>query len=180
MASLSSGCEQVAERPRQVVERRVFCVRCPWSAPDTDDGAGALGDHLAWHGTTTADPGIDWALGHRYGPLDGRPRRGLVLTMPELERKAGPRRMAEQGQPIEVRLRALLARGPLTRGVLLRRLDDRFPRAISVSAVAAAIAGGRVHAVARKLPRGRPTTLLSLAGNTAGLAAVEWARGRAG
>ena len=172
MGSVSTGAAQASERPCQVVERRLFCVRCPWSAPDTDDGAGALGDHLAGHGTTTADPGIDWALGHRYGPLDGRPRRGLVLTMPALERKAGPRRTAEQGQPIDARLRALLARGPLTRGVLLRRLDDRFPRAISVSAVAAAIAGGRVHAVARKLPRGRPTTLLSLPGNAAAGAAV--------
>lgn len=63
------------------------------------------------------------------------------------------------------------------RGVLLRRLDDRFPRAIAVSAVEAAIAGGRVHAVARKLPRGRPTTLLSLAGNAAAVAAVEALRG---
>jgi hypothetical protein len=39
---------------------------------------------------------VDYALGHRYGPLDGRRRRGRVRTMPELERRAGPRRSAEQ------------------------------------------------------------------------------------
>jgi hypothetical protein len=94
--SVTEAMRQIPLRPRQWVERRLFCVRCPWSAADTDDGAETLGGHLAGHGTTTADPGMDWALGHRYGPLDGRRRRGLVRVMPELERRAGPRRMAEQ------------------------------------------------------------------------------------
>jgi hypothetical protein len=96
LMSAAQLARPISLRPRQVVERRLFCVRCPWSAADTDDGAETLGGHLAGHGTTTADPGMDWALGHRYGPLDGRRRRGRVRVMPELERKAGPRRTAEQ------------------------------------------------------------------------------------
>jgi hypothetical protein len=101
--SAAQKARPISLQPRQVVEARVFCLRCAWSAPAGDRAGDVLGEHLAGHLGAGADWGVDWALGHRYGPLDGRRRRGRVRRMPELERKAGPRRTAEQKQQAQVR-----------------------------------------------------------------------------
>jgi hypothetical protein len=86
----------ISLRPRQVVEARVFCLRCAWSIEALACVGDDVGDHLAEHRGAGAVLGLDWAVGHRYGPLDGRRRRGRVRRMPPLERRAGPRRTAEQ------------------------------------------------------------------------------------
>jgi hypothetical protein len=118
MASLSTGGEQafegadgsgtgcslsaaqkarpVAERPILETERRVFCLRCAWSIEGWNRYAGGVREHLDRHPGAGLSLGVDYALGHRYGPLDGRRRRGRVRRMPALERRAGPRRSAEQ------------------------------------------------------------------------------------
>jgi hypothetical protein len=94
--SAAQRARPISLRPRQVVEPRLFCLRCAWSAPWAERAGDGLGRHLAGHAGGGAVSGVDWALGHRYGPLDGRRRRGRVRRMPELERRAGPRRTAEQ------------------------------------------------------------------------------------
>jgi hypothetical protein len=86
----------ISLRPRQVVERRIFCVRCAWSIEGWNRYAGGVREHLERHPGAGWSLGVDYALGHRYGPLDGRTRRGRVRVMPELERRAGPQQSAEQ------------------------------------------------------------------------------------
>jgi hypothetical protein len=118
MASVSTGGEQAFEtadgsgtgcslsaaqrarpislRPRQWVEPRVFCLWCGWSIEGRNRYAGGVREQLDGHPGRGLSLGVDYALGHRYGPLDGQRRRGRVRRMPELERRAGPRRAAEQ------------------------------------------------------------------------------------
>jgi len=87
---------KVPERPILETERRVFCLRCAWSAPPADPRD--LIGHLAEHGQSggQAVRGLDWQLGHRYGPLTGTRRRGRPKVLPPLRMRQGDRRTAEQ------------------------------------------------------------------------------------
>jgi len=118
MASLSTGGEQafegadgsgtgcslsaaqkarpVAERPILETERRVFCLRCAWSADAGERAGGALGVHLYEHTGAGLVRGVDWAYGHRYGPLTGTRRRGRPKVLPPLRMRLGTTRTAEQ------------------------------------------------------------------------------------
>jgi hypothetical protein len=79
----------VAERPILATERRVFCLRCAWSAPIAARTTLALSEHLAGHPGAVAREGDDWARGYRYGPLTGRRRRGRPKVLPPLRMRSG-------------------------------------------------------------------------------------------
>jgi hypothetical protein len=94
--SAAQRARPISLRPRQCVERRLFCLHCGWSGLAPQLVGDDLGEHLAWHPGAGAVKGVDWASGHRYGQLDGRPRRGRPKTLPPLRMRLGTTRTAEQ------------------------------------------------------------------------------------
>lgn len=156
---------QLIHRPVLWAQPRVYCLHCRYSVPVGRDDADSMGAHLGSHRGAGAIEGVDWQLGTRYGPAADAPRGGAIEAVEALRTRHSTPGSRAPGRSLEAALRRLLARGPMTRGVLLHRLWNWRPLRERAAALEAALAAGWIRAEAVRPAKGPPTTRISLAGN---------------